>query len=104
MTYGDVHVVPEPGTVEELGALDDVPAVHTVPGEFDPIAQQLASKEDIPDVVGEEIHAKSGVLDMGPSSPLRRKQRRRYGSGHRPLSKPFFDARDSPVRTQDGRP
>jgi hypothetical protein len=66
MTYADVHVVPEPGTVEELGALDDVPAVHTVPGEFDPIAQQLASKEDIPDVVGEDIHAKSGVLDTVP--------------------------------------
>lgn len=68
MTDAYVNIVVEPGavshTVEEVASHESVHAVHTVTGEFDAIAQlEVSSKEEIPEVVAEDIHGVSGVLD-----------------------------------------
>jgi len=53
-----------PNAVEEVAALENVHAVHTVTGECDAIAQlELASTEDIPDAVAADVHAIRGVLE-----------------------------------------
>lgn len=68
MTDAYVNVVVEPGAVQnataEIASHEAVDAVHAVTGEFDAIAQlRLASKEEIPQVVAEDIHGVSGVVD-----------------------------------------
>lgn len=68
MTDAYVNVVLEPGAVpdaiEEIANHESVGAVHAVTGEFDAIARlELQSKEEIPDVVAEDIHGVSGVID-----------------------------------------
>ncbi len=68
MTDAYVNIVVESGAVshavEAVADLESVRAVHAVTGDFDAIAQlELSSKEEIPEVVAEDIHGVSGVLD-----------------------------------------
>jgi anthranilate phosphoribosyltransferase len=68
MTDAYVNIIIQPGAVSEAIAEierhDSVAAVHAVTGEFDAIAQlELETKEDIPGVVADDIHAISGVVD-----------------------------------------
>jgi anthranilate phosphoribosyltransferase len=68
MTDAYVNIMVEPGAVSaaaaEIRGLESVGAAHTVTGEFDVIAQlELESKEQIPEVVADDIHGISGVLD-----------------------------------------
>lgn len=68
MTDAFVHIDVEAGdvsgVVREAADLDAVSAAHTVTGEFDVIAQlDLESKEDIPRVVADQVHAIDGVAD-----------------------------------------
>lgn len=63
-----VNVIVQAGAVSdvarEIDGLDSVAAAHLVTGDFDIVAQlDLDSKEDIPRVVTDEIHAIDGVRD-----------------------------------------
>lgn len=56
---GDVSAV-----VRAIAALESVAAAHTVTGQCDVIARlDLTSKDDIPDVVADDIHGLDGVVD-----------------------------------------
>jgi anthranilate phosphoribosyltransferase len=68
MTQAYVHVVVDPGAARQAAErIDDIEAVsaaHLVTGEYDVIAQVSVDDADaIPDVVAEEIHGVTGVLD-----------------------------------------
>ncbi len=68
MTDAFVNVVVQPGAVSsaarEIGRLDAVEQVHVVTGDHDVVAQlELTDGEKLPDVVADEIHTATGVVD-----------------------------------------
>lgn len=68
MTDAYVNAIVNAGAVSpaarEIGDLDAVSDVHVVTGEYDIIAQvNLEHADDLPQVVAEEIHDVSGVVD-----------------------------------------
>lgn len=72
MTDAYVHVMVEPGAVQQAGeaiaASDAVEEVQLITGEADLMVRLvLESKDDIARVVTEEIHSASGVFDTQTS-------------------------------------
>jgi len=68
VTDAFVNVVVQPGAVssaaEEIREFDAVDQVHVVTGEHDAVVQlDLDDHDDLPDVVAEEIHAVTGVVE-----------------------------------------
>ena len=68
MTTAFVHIIVDQGALyhaaEEIATLDAVSNVHVVTGEFDIIVQlELDDIAKLPDVVGNEIHPISGVIE-----------------------------------------
>lgn len=68
MTDAYVHVLAEAGAVSpaarEIADIDAVETVHVVTGDYDVIAQvTLDDHEKLPEVVADEIHPVSGVVD-----------------------------------------
>ena len=68
MTDAYVHVIVDAGSASEaarqIDAIDAVAAAHLVTGEYDVVAQlDLASTDEVPTVVADEIHAVDGVAD-----------------------------------------
>lgn len=63
-----VHIIVDQGALyhaaEEIAALNSISDVHVVTGEFDIIAQlELDDIAELPNVVGNEIHPISGVIE-----------------------------------------
>jgi anthranilate phosphoribosyltransferase len=68
MTDAYVHVVAEPSAVSrtatEIAEGENIETVHLVTGEHDIVAQiDAESKDDIADIVTEQIHSASGVVE-----------------------------------------
>jgi len=68
MTDAFVNVMVQPGAVSaaarEIGQVDAVERVHVVTGDHDVVAQlELTDDENLPDVVADEIHPVTGVVD-----------------------------------------
>jgi len=68
MTDAFVNVVVQPGAVssaaQEIGRVDAVEQVHVVTGDHDVVAQlELPDGEKLPDVVADEIHPVTGVIE-----------------------------------------
>jgi anthranilate phosphoribosyltransferase len=68
MTDAFVHVVVDPGAVARAAAaiddLDQVGSVHLVTGDHDLVVQlDLDEPGSLPQVVAEEIHGVTGVID-----------------------------------------
>lgn len=68
MTDAYVNILVDAGAVSqaanEIANVDAVNTVHVVTGEYDIIAQlDLADPDDLPNVVADEIHTVTGVVD-----------------------------------------
>lgn len=68
MTDAYVNAIVDPGAVtkaaNEIADLDAVDTVHVVTGQYDIIAQlELDDPNDLPNVVAEQIHSVTGVVD-----------------------------------------
>lgn len=68
MTDAYVNVMVDPGAVSraagDIAALGAVDTAHVVTGDYDIVAQvSLDDPDDLPQVVAEEIHSVTGVID-----------------------------------------
>ncbi len=68
MTDAFVNVVVQPGAVTSaartIEAVESVSEVHVVTGDYDAVVQlELDDTDDLPDVVADEIHPISGVVE-----------------------------------------
>ncbi|MHC3438987.1 Lrp/AsnC family transcriptional regulator [Natrialbaceae archaeon A-gly3] len=68
MTDAYVNILVDPGVVSdvahEIDEIDAVSDVHIVTGEYNLIAQlELEDPDNLPEVVAEQIHSVSGVVD-----------------------------------------
>ena len=68
MTDAYVNVMIDPGAVSQaagdIADVDAVDTVHVVTGEYDVVAQvALDDPDDLPQVVAEQIHSVTGVID-----------------------------------------
>ena len=68
MTDAYVNILVDPGVVSDVAhAIDEIDAVsdvHIVTGEYNLIAQlELENPDTLPEVVAEQIHSVSGVVD-----------------------------------------
>lgn len=68
MTDAYVNVYVDAGAVrqaaEEIQSIDAAKTVHVVTGEYDLVVQlDLDDSDDLPDVVANEIHPVSGVIE-----------------------------------------
>jgi len=68
MTDAYVSIVVDPGAVsqvaDDVGAIDAVSTTHVITGEQDIIAQlDLDDRSELPNVVNDEIHGVTGVID-----------------------------------------
>lgn len=68
MTDAYVNIVADPGAVSpaanEIADIDAVTTVHIVTGDHDIIAQlELDDPDDLPEIVADNIHAVTGIVD-----------------------------------------
>jgi len=68
MTNAYVNAIVDPGAVtkaaNEIADLGAVDTVHVVTGQYDIVAQlELDDPNDLPNVVADEIHSVTGVVD-----------------------------------------
>jgi anthranilate phosphoribosyltransferase len=68
MTDAYVNAIVDPGAVtkaaNEIADLGAVDTVHVVTGQYDIVAQlELDDPNDLPNVVADEIHSVTGVVD-----------------------------------------